>query len=137
MTCSRWPRHGPAISTIVLAAILALLGCSTLGERSHEKLSGAPALGDDPRGHLAMTRLVPHVEVRQDRALGWRDDGSRRGDDEEGEKGGEGELDTRRGHVMHPTRRLAAPKTWLTIVWTGRSLLWIGPEPRRGDVWET
>ncbi len=36
MTYSRWQRHGPAISTIVLAAILALLGCSTLGERSHE-----------------------------------------------------------------------------------------------------
>ena len=36
MTCSRWQRHGPAISTIALAAILAPLGCSTLGERSHE-----------------------------------------------------------------------------------------------------
>ncbi len=62
MTCSRWQRHGPAISTIVLGGILALLGCSTLGERSHEVR--AAIVGSNERNLLRC--LGPPDDFRYD-----------------------------------------------------------------------
>ncbi len=65
MTCSRWERHGPAISTIVLATIVALLGCSTLREQSHEVR--AAIIGSNERNLLRCLGPPDDFRYEEDR----------------------------------------------------------------------